>query len=419
MTRPWAVRLVAVCAMAASAPAARAQEQDAVPRREESASQSGRPDEPGFVTKGRRVLEGLHDRGIYPDAGTIVSGSGLALGVSLRSPVLGRTGIAAEAGTMWSVRGYREHTARLGLLSRMRDTIRLEPQIAEIRSTLNARAPTAPGRALYVDARWFNYRQLGYFGIDRSSGDLRSDFSLSGMGVDAVAQWQPRTDFGVSARAGVLNLDVGPGTDERWPNVEDLFTDSTAPGLTSRPRYRTTGIGAAWDRRDMPAVPTRGVYAGATVWRFSALNDQAPSFTRFTADLRAFYSVATDRHVIAANVIASADRTPGPAPIPFYLQSWLGGSHSLRGFSSYRLRGESLVHAAIEYRWRAHRYVEIAPFMDMGAASATGSSLSDGPLHTALGAGLRLRDDKRVFFRVDWGHSDEGHRLSFSMSPSF
>jgi outer membrane protein assembly factor BamA len=201
--------------------------------------------------------------------------------------------------------------------------------------------------------------------------------------------------------------------------VDELFTEITAPGLTGRPRYRTMGIGAAWDRRDAPVVPTRGVYAGATLWRFSALNDQAPSFTRFTADVRAFYPIWTDRHVIAINVLGSADRTPGPAPIPFYLQSWLGGSHSLRGFSSYRLRGESVVHSAIEYRWRAHRYVEIAPFFDMGAVSATGSSLSDGPLHTALGAGLRFRDDKRTLFRIDWGHSDEGHRLSFSMSPAF
>lgn len=372
-----------------------------------------------MVTKARRALARLQTAGIYPQAGSIVSGSGLAFGTSYRSPAAADTRLSAEAGAMWSIRGYREFHARVGWLADMRDTTQLEPPIAEIWGALNARATTRRGLAVFLDARRFSYGRMDYFGLNARSSTLRSDFALMGTGLDVVGQWQPMTDLGLSGRIGLLDLDVGPGTNDQRPDVADLFTESTAPGLTRHPRYRVAGLGAAWDRRDAATAATRGVYVGATISRFSALNDEAPTFTRATLDVRAFYPVVNDRHVVAVNVLASADRSTGASPTPFYLQSWLGGSHTLRSFSSARLRGESLAHTAVEYRWRAHRYVEIAPFADLGAASGAGSSLSDGPRYTALGAGIRFLHRGRALVRIDWAHGDEGHRAFFAMSPSF
>ena len=84
-----------------------------------------------------------------------------------------------------------------------------------------------------------------------------------------------------------------------------------------------------------------------------------------------------------------------------------------------RLRSESLVHGSLEYRWRANRFVEIAPLMDIGAGSAAGASLSDGPLRTAFGAGIRIRYDSRFYLRVDYARGDDGHRIIFTTSPAF
>jgi hypothetical protein len=375
-------------------------------------------DEPGFVTKARRRLARLNDKGFYPDVDILVSGSGLSFGGSYRSPSL-RSGLSVEVGTMWSVRGYREYGGQIGWLGHKRSSVLLRPAGAEIGSTLNPQARKRTGWAAFLDARAFNYRRLDYFGLNPDAPEPRSDFALSGSGIDAVVQWQPRADMGVSARIGHLELQPGAGTNDSRPNVEDVYTALTAPGIGASPRYRVTGIGAAWDRRDSPAISTRGVYLAGTLWRFSTLNDRAPSFTRATADVRAFYPVAGPNHVLAANVLASTDGTSGSTPIPFYLQSWLGGSKTLRGFSSYRLRGETLVHSAVEYRWRAARFIEVAPFFDMGAVSATGSSLTDGPLYTAAGAGLRVRTDDRVFVRLDWAYGDDGHRLLLALSPAF
>ena len=376
-------------------------------------------DEPGIVTKGREALNRLHARGIYPSIDTIVSGSGLAFGGAYRSPTFGKTTVSTEVGAMFSIRGYREYTGQVGRLGQKRSTVLLQAPGSEIGSMLNARTRTSRGWAAYLDARRYSYPRVEYFGLNPQIDEPRADFALTGTGVDAVVQWQPRDDVGLSARFGVLDLSPGPGRNDSRPNVEDVYTEATAPGMTDEPRYRVAGIGAAWDRRD-PSMAISGLYAGATLWRYSAVGQTAsPSFSRFTADVRGFYPVAGERHVLAAGFLAAADRTPGSNPIPFYLQSWLGGSKTLRAFSSYRLRSESLVHGSLEYRWRANRFVEIAPLLDVGAGSATGASLSDGPLRTALGAGLRIRYDNRFYLRLDYAHGDDGHRFIFTTSPAF
>jgi hypothetical protein len=399
---------------------ASAQEREKVPPPDATQVPPAAIDEPKWVTKVREKLTALHERGIYPEVGTIVSASGLAFGGSYRTPTLGDTGLSAEAGLMWSVRNYREYVGRFGKLGQMRHSVRLEPAIDEVTSMTNVHSKMATGSALYVEARRFNYRRVDYFGVEPTLDGPRADYALIGTTIDLVGQWQPLTRFGISGRWGVVEMTPEAGTNSSVPNVEDAYTEIGAPGLLARPRYVTTGGGAAWDSRDSPKVPTRGVFLSGTVWRFDSLNAAAHSFTRFTGDARAFYPISRGgRHVLAAAFLTSADRTPGSRPVPFYLQSWLGGSHTLRQFSSYRLRGESLLHVSVEHRWRVARFVEVAPFMDLGAVSSTGRSLADGPLYSAFGAGVRLRNDDRMFIRLDWAYSSEGSRLLVGWSPSF
>jgi hypothetical protein len=399
---------------------ASAQQQEKVPPPDAVRVPPPVDDEPGFVTKARHRLEVLHQHGWYPEVGTIVSASGLAFGGHYRSPAHAATGVSAEAGLMWSLRNYREYVGRVGRLSHMRDTVRLEPAGEEITSTTNVRSTKTVGTAVYVEGRRFNYRRVDYFGIDPAVKGQRADYAVIGTAIDLVGQWQARPSLGVSGRWGVLEVRPSRGTNSSFPDVEDVYSEPTAPGLTAVPRYSVAGAAAAWDTRDSAKIATAGVFAAGTVWRYSALDDEAPTFTRFAADVRAFRALdSSGRHVLAGNVIAAADRTPGAQPIPFYLQSWLGGSHSLRNFSNYRLRGESLVNVSVEHRWHVQRFIEIAPFFDIGAVSSTGRSLSDGPLYKAGGIGIRVRNDSRVFVRFDYAYGDEGSRLLFALSPSF
>jgi outer membrane protein assembly factor BamA len=263
---------------------------------------------------------------------------------------------------------------------------------------------------------------VDFFGVGPRGPEVETDFSVSGTAVEVVLQSQPADGLGFVLRAGLLDLDVGSGTDDRTPNLEERFSANEVPGLLGQPRYATAGLGAITDTRDQAEVPTTGGFFGAAVWRFIPLDAQAESFTRLALDWREFRPIVRsrpDRHVLAFRLLASVDQAATGSPVPFYLQNWLGGSHTLRSYESYRLRGQAVFHVSIEHRWRVRRFLEIGSFVDSGAVATRVPRLVSSQLEIAKGIGVRLRSDKRLYFRLDWAHGAEGSRVVFSLSPAF
>lgn len=188
----------------------------------------------------------------------------------------------------------------------------------------------------------------------------------------------------------------------------------------------TVGLAGAHDTRDAADVPTRGTLVGVVLRRFVPLDvgavpgNRGPEpFTRVAIDGRAFWPLGSPDHVVAVRLLASADSSAPDAPTPFYFQHWLGGSHTLRAFSSCRFRGEALAHASAEYRWRVVGWLDVSPFVDVGTVAAAVARLSRSATHVAIGAGLRVRDDDSVWARLDWARGGEGHRLLLSFGPAF
>ena len=62
------------------------------------------------------------------------------------------------------------------------------------------------------------------------------------------------------------------------------------------------------------------------------------SFERWEVDVRQYVSFLRGRRVLAFRGLASFSDPRRGHTVPFYLQQWLGGSHSLRGFRDFRLR---------------------------------------------------------------------------------
>jgi len=142
-------------------------------------------------------------------------------------------------------------------------------------------------------------------------------------------------------------------------------------------------------------------------------------FDRTVLDGRYFLRLKGANHVLATRTVLSVTRRHGDGPVPYYLQQTLGGSGVLRGLSSYRLRGEGLVTLSVEYRWRVHRWVEVAPFVDLGRAAERTGHLSLPGLLVTPGIGLRGRTDSRVFGRLDWAHGPNGHRFILTMGRAY
>jgi outer membrane protein assembly factor BamA len=361
----------------------------------------------------------LADRGVRPDAGFIVPGSHLSFGIKAEAPEIGGSAYGIEAGAMWSFRGYQLYSAQAGRVAGRHDMFELRRADANVADLFGDQRARTPGLAVYADVRHHDYPRVEFFGLGAGDEDMRTDYGVSATSVDGVVQWQRSDHVGFSARAGVIDLDVGPGSNDGLPDVAERFDAVELPGLLQRPRYVTVGASAAIDRRDKPGAPTAGSFVAAALWRFNAISGGARGFTRAAADARVYRAVAGERHVVAGRLLASTDWTGDRGDTPFYLQSSLGGARTLRGYRDYRFRGEAFFHLSGEYRWHAWKFLEVAPFVDAGIVAGRLQDLPDANWHWSPGIGLRVRSDSRVFFRMDWAAGADGQRVVFAMSAPF
>jgi outer membrane protein assembly factor BamA len=357
--------------------------------------------------------------GLSVTAGIIVAGSNLSGGVGYRKLNL-FDDIDIELEGNVSVRWYQDYRAAIGLLDSRASTLEFDVADRKVASLFSSTSRRSPGSAVYLDLRFRDYPRHTYYGtgID-SSEDDRADYALRGLSVEGVWQWQLTSALGVSARAGWLDLDVGPGHNDTLLNVEERFAPALTPGAPEQPLFFTYGVGVAHDTRVDPGAPENGYLAGVAVRRYSASDMPALSFTRVTFDARSYRRLFSERGVLALRGLVSSDLAGENGATPFYLQQSLGGGETLRGFHSYRFPDQSLAHLSIEYRWRAHRYVEIAPFVDTGTVAPSLSRLSLGSFKMSPGVGIRGRTSRRTIARLDWAWGAEGQRIALATGTAF
>jgi hypothetical protein len=367
------------------------------------------------------------DEGLSYSAGIIVAGSSLSGGVGYRRLDLFKD-IDVEVEGSVSMRRYQDYRLAIGLLDSRASTLDFEVADRKVQSLFNSASRKSPGSAVFVDLRFRDYPRHTYYGTGIESRDEdRADYALRGLSVEGVWQWQLTSSLGVSARGGWLDLEVGPGRNDALVNVEERFVPALVPGAVEQPLFFTYGAGIMHDTRTTPGAPEDGLVLAAGLRRYSASaafaqGASAPrnlSFTRVTYDARGYRRLLSDRGVIAVRGLVSTDLTGDNDATPFYLQQSLGGGETLRAFHSYRFPDQALAHASVEYRWRAHRYVEIVPFLDTGTVAPALSRLSLGSFKMSPGVGVRGRTNGRVIGRLDWARGSEGHRIVLGTGPTF
>jgi hypothetical protein len=359
------------------------------------------------------------EEGVSMSAGIIVAGSGLSGGVGYRrSDVIKQLDVEVEGNL--SVRLYQDYRVAIGLLESRSSTLDFDVADRRITSLFNAASEKAPGSALFLDMRFRDYPRHTYYGTGiHSRDDDRADYGLRGMSIEGVWQWQLTPTLGLSARGGSLNLDVRPGHDDAFLNIENRFALASIPGGLEQPRFLTFGAGIVHDTRHQPGAPEDGRMVGVGLRHYSAMDMSELSFTRLTLDARGYQRLLSDRGVLAVRGLLSSDFAGETGDTPFYLQQSLGGSETLRSYHSYRFPDLALAHASVEYRWRAHRYVEVAPFFDVGTVARAFSRLSLASLKMSSGVGIRARTNRRAIARLDWAWGSEGHRIVVGTGPVF
>jgi outer membrane protein assembly factor BamA len=222
----------------------------------------------------------------------------------------------------------------------------------------------------------------------------------------------------VGGNAGYMETGIGPGEDEEYRSLEQVFDESQAPGLSDAPAYRTAGGVLQLDSRSAVSTPERGAVVAFQAQRYDDPDDRF-SFTRIGLDARAFVPLGSPQRVLAMRGYAQRDTADAGQRVPFFMQQPLGGSHSLRGFQSFRFRGERVLLLQAEYRWFAVPALEFGVFVDSGVVASPGQSLDLHELRTNWGAGIRFKAPKSFLMRLEWARSPEDHRFYVRFSPGW
>lgn len=375
-------------------------------------------DVPPWLERARARLDALEDKGFRPSVGTVISGSGFAMGAEVTQERFGRSLIGAGVEGQISVRDYREAAVRIGYLIHRRASVELRAADAPLYEPLTVERHGS-GFAAYVEHRYRASPSSSLYGTDTSGVLTRTDFSVSGTTTDLVFQHQIGATLGVGARVGVLAFDMSPGDDETRPDAHDVFAVHLHEAGLDRARYLTVGFGSVLDTRNRLGPPASGLYLTGAVWRFLSRTDEMPSFVRYTFDARHYQSIVSARHVIVTRLLGSYDAGRADDIPPFYLLTSLGGGHSMRGFPTYRLRGGRLVGTSLEYRWHAWKFVELAPFVDAGRVWRAPLPGTPDDWLVTPGFAVRFRTDRRVLVRAEIARSIEGVRYMIGIGSPF
>jgi len=369
------------------------------------------------VERARGWMDTLNRHGVTPQVGTIVAGSSLAFGATYERPRVFHSPIGFAVDGQISIHNFREAGIRIGYLARRRSAPAVRPADTRVSGMLDSGRRDVHGVAAFVEHRYRRSPSLPLYGM---VGDerLRADFGVSGTTTDAVLQWQLTRAVGVAARVGVLAFESASRQNDGEPRVEDVFGAALLSLPQQRVEYITTGIGLLVDRRDHTTGPTRGTFTGVTAWHYAPRQAALSSFTRLTVDLRAFLPFRGPSHVLALRALASADVPDDARRVPFFVTSYLGGSHTMRGLKAYEWRGTTLMTGTVEYRWRPWRFAEGAAFVDIGRASGV---WREGPTSVMAtpGVGIRLRTESTMLARIDVAHGPRGFNLSFAINTPF
>ncbi len=324
----------------------------------------------------------LNRRSVYPFIGSVFEGGGVAVGPGIRHRFADTGSFDAHAG--WSARSVRAAEATVNLPSVAGGRVRLEGH-----------------------ANWLHAPAVPFFGEgNRSFRENRGQFAYDATTIGAAATVRVARTFSVGSRIDWLQTEADGGS---LPRSRD----------TLAPTYARTGGFAELDTRESPGYTRSGSLLRLDVSDYRQTNGSSHGFRRVDAEVQQFVPLLRERWVLAFRALASTTDADAGADVPYFLMPDLGGSRTLRGFSSWRFRDRNRLLLSGEYRWPAGSLVDMALFVDAGKVAADRRDLTLKDLQVSQGIGVRIHTPSATVTRIELARSREGLSLIFAFSPSF
>lgn len=398
---------VVLCLFALSLPAAaqynsRAEEIEAA-RRDKGArleaEETGKVEHALVTLHDKKILERITEgiAGFRVKLGNLATGSGFALGPEYLRRDLAKGKMVFRGSTRASAKGY---------------------YLMDLQLTM----PKLAGDKVFLDLYGVhrNLPRVDYYGPGPNSAKTgRTNFRLEDTAYDVTGGVRPIRRLSLGASGGLLQLNVGPGQDERFASTDRVFTPLATPGLLKQTDFLRGSVFAQYDWRDNPGGPRRGGNYVARYWYYGDQELGVHTFRRLDLDVQQYFGFFNERRVIALrgkSVLSYAN--PGQVT-PFYLQPVLGGSEMLRGYRAWRFYDDNLIAFTGEYRWEVFSGLDMALFADAGKVFPRRSQWNLKDLEGAYGFGMRFNVRNEVFMRVDVGFSHEGFQLWLKFNNVF
>ena len=307
--------------------------------------------------------------------------------------------------------------------------------------------PNIRGSRNHADV-WFGYswRESNFFGIGRRlPEDLKTNFAVEQRSYQGSV-YRDLTDhlqggvyagFTNSYGSGKANGDTSIG--ENFSNPPDQPVGQWIPGFLSNTKILSYGGFLVYDTRDDAQGLTRGINIYGRASSDDGLNNDAAfsdyGWIEAEVDVRGYIPLGSPRTSLALRSRGQFKAPKGGSQIPFYDLSWMGGREYLRGYETYRFRGNNVLLFSTELRRTVYsktdtRGLDVFAFADSGQVWGDARSLTD-PLilanqdfsssnwHSGVGGGLQYRHSSTLAARFDVGHSNEGTIIYVSMSRGF
>jgi hypothetical protein len=199
------------------------------------------------------------------------------------------------------------------------------------------------------------------------------------------------------------------------------FLDLTKPyGLDVRSMIAFTA-GFTFEGRDLPLVPTKGVYVHARASFFPSALTNDFTFAKLSGDIRTYVPARFLGNAFLA-LHAGGEKTFGT--YPFHAASFIGGSTTLRGFARDRFAGDASLFGQAELRaelGRANLFVPgrlgFSLFGDAGRVFVKGERSRQW--HSGLGGGLWFNVLNQFVLTSSIAKSSEGIRAYITAGFAF
>lgn len=308
----------------------------------------------------------------------------------------------------------------------------------------------------HLYAQTISLNKIGYFGLGPNS--LESGRTFYGMRetIPGINVWwpiyqPPKIELSLFGELNGRLVTIRPITGQPSPSIEQLYTETTAPGLTTQPGFLQQGEGIRFKTKSAFLSDRLRLNYLALYQQFWAPADSQFAFQRLTTDLSHQYALhsttktylpryqngpdecseSVDKPACPAitenldgslsfRFFLSGSFVPTGHVVPFYFQPTLGGSDingnaTLPSYQDYRFRAPNvmLLRETFEHSiWTLP--IGFAFMADQGKVGLTRGDLGSNPWIHSFAAGLTLRAGgfPQVYLLFAWGGKEGTHTIA-------